>query len=258
AEPLVHTVRLGETVSELALRYAVTVDGIAAANDLADPRRISVGQTLLIPQPGQTARPEPAVTASRHRVQPGETLPGIALRYGVTVGALAAANDLPQTAQITPGIVLSIPSVQAGTTSVIHAASGPGLCPDVAITRSGSGYFVRPVEQYVLTRGFFSTHQAVDLAWDLGSPVKAADGGTVVYAGWNDYGYGNLVVLDHGRGWRTYYAHLRTVSVECGAWAARGSVIGALGSTGNSTGPHLHFELLRFGIAVDPEGYIRF
>ena len=101
-------------------------------------------------------------------------------------------------------------------------------------------------------------HEGLDLAVPTGTPVFAADSGTVVYAGWNPVGYGNLVVLDHGNGWRTYYAHLQSVHVRCGEWLSRGSTIGEIGSTGNSSGPHLHFEMLRFGIAVNPAGYIRF
>jgi len=191
-------------------------------------------------------------------VLPGETLSAIAMRYGVTLHSLAVANDLNDSAHIYPGMTLSIPSALAGANSVAYASTGPGLCADVTPRRSGTGYFIRPTPRYNFTQGYSALHAGVDLAIDAGTPVFAADSGTVVYAGWNPGGYGNLVVLDHGNGWRTYYAHLQSVHVRCGEWLSRGSTIGEIGSTGNSSGPHLHFEMLRFGIAVNPAGYIRF
>lgn len=257
-DQLTHTVRAGETLSEIAIKYDTSVDRIVAANDLVNPARLSIGQVLNIPAPGATARPSDAVTATVHRVQAGETLAEIAIRYGVAQHTLAVANDLSTSAELVPGQELSIPDAQLGINSVAFASVGEGLCEDVELQGTGTGYFARPVREYALTQGFYSTHTAVDLAYDLGSPIFAADGGTVVYSGWNPTGYGNLVILDHGNGWRTYYAHLNAIFYGCGEWVGRGDILGELGNTGNSTGPHLHFEMLRFGTAVNPVGYIRF
>ena len=77
----------------------------------------------------------------------------------------------------------------------------------------------------------------------MGNPIFAADNGVIVYAGWNDYGYGEMVVIDHGYGWQSLYAHLSVINVGCGQEVFRGDTIGLMGSTGNSSGPHLHFEL---------------
>jgi murein DD-endopeptidase MepM/ murein hydrolase activator NlpD len=253
-----YLVQRGDTLGNIAIRYEVTVDGLVAANGLSGPDRIYPGQLLNIPEPGAAARPYPAQTAVSHRVVAGETLGEIALRYGVTVHALAYANGIDNPARIIAGTVLSIPSAQTASNSVRYASVGSGLCEDVDVERSGTGYFARPVRGYTLTQRFHSGHPGIDLAIDEGTSVYAADGGTVVYSGWNSAGYGNLVVLDHGNGWRTYYAHLSAVYVGCGEWIPRGSIIGEVGSTGNSTGPHLHFEMLRFGIAVNPEGYLRY
>lgn len=253
-----HVVAPGESLSQIAIAFNVTVDGIVAANDLSRPDRIYPGQLLNIPDPGAVARNYPAQAAVTHVIRPGETLAAIAYRYGVTVHALAVANGISNPSRIVAGRVLSIPSATAGSNSVAYASAGPGLCAGVEPERTGTGYFARPVRGYFLTQRFHDGHSGIDLALDEGEPVYAADGGTVVYAGWNNAGYGNLIVLDHGNGWRTYYAHLSAVHITCGEWIPRGSLIGDVGSTGNSTGPHLHFELLRFGIAINPAGYIRF
>ncbi len=253
-----HTVAPGDTLAAIAVQYGVTVDGIVAANGLTRADLISVGQTLILPEPGQTARAAPARSAVTHRVLAGQTLSEIALRYGVTVHALAVANGIDNPARIAVGQVLSIPSAQAGSVSVEYASVGEGLCEDAELRGTGTGYFIRPTSGYVVTQEFLAWHPGIDLAQDSGNPVYASDSGTVIYAGWNPAGYGNLVVLDHGNGWRTYYAHLSVILPACGDWVSRGSQLGEVGSTGNSTGPHLHFEMLRYGIAVNPSGYIRF
>jgi murein DD-endopeptidase MepM/ murein hydrolase activator NlpD len=99
-------------------------------------------------------------------------------------------------------------------------------------------------------------HQGVDVAAPEGAPVAARAEGVVVYAGWAE-GYGLVVVLDHGRGYQTLYAHLRRVQVPPGSWVRAGGVIGEVGSTGRSTGPHLHFEVRYREVPVDPLPYLR-
>lgn len=260
AQPDIYTVRPGDTLATIALRHDVTVDGLVVANGLDGSRRIFAGQSLRIPESGAAARPEPQQTATSHRVQEGETLAEIALKYAVTVHALAAANGIRNLARIAPGTVLSIPSALAGTNSVRYATTGSGLCEDteIEVEQVGSGYFAQPLRGYQFTQKFHQFHPGVDLAADIGDPVYAADSGVVVFDGWNPYGYGNLLVLDHGNGWRTYYGHLSRIVAGCGDRVSRGEIIAEVGNTGNSTGPHLHFEILRFGIAVNPEGYLKF
>lgn len=252
-----HVVRSGETLASIAIEYNTTVDNLIATNGITNPSRIYPGQVLNISAAGAAARTYPAQAATSHTVRQGETLGEIALRYGVGATALAAANGITNSGRIYPGQVLSIPGAAVGSASTRYASYGPGLC-EIQIGHGGSGYFIRPARRYIISQYFHPWHPGIDLAMPTGSNIYAMDGGTVVYAGWNPAGYGNLVILDHGEGWRTYYAHLSQVYVNCGDWVPRGSIIAASGNTGNSTGPHLHFELLKNGTPVNPAGYISF
>lgn len=135
---------------------------------------------------------------------------------------------------------------------------GPGYCGSVVGGAVGNGTFVWPttnpgISGYNYDPG--SNHMGIDIAGSLGNPVYATDSGVVVYAGWNDSGYGNLIVIDHGNGWQSLYAHLNSIGVSCGMGVVQGGTIGTVGSTGRSTGPHLHFEIMNAsGVRVNPLG----
>jgi murein DD-endopeptidase MepM/ murein hydrolase activator NlpD len=110
----------------------------------------------------------------------------------------------------------------------------------------GTGTFLWPSTEHYLSGYDYSpetNHFGIDVAGQLGNPIFTADSGVVTYAGWNDYGYGEMIVIDHGSGWQTLYAHLSQVNVTCGQEVNQGDTIGLMGSTGQSTGPHLHFEM---------------
>jgi murein DD-endopeptidase MepM/ murein hydrolase activator NlpD len=135
-----------------------------------------------------------------------------------------------------------------------------GSCAPGIPGAGGTGAWIPPVApgNYTVTQGFASWHSGIDLAGVIGTTVTAADTGVVVFSGWNDYGYGQLVVLDHGNGWTTYYAHLNSRVVGCGDLVSRGSPIGSIGTTGNSTGPHLHFETRWLNTPDNPARYLGF
>lgn len=136
----------------------------------------------------------------------------------------------------------------------IAATYGPGHCGTIYTGAVGVGVFIWPTTERWLS-GYRYTppiHPAIDIAGNIGNQVWAADSGVVVYAGWSNYGYGNLVVIDHGNGWQTLYAHLNNIFVGCGQSVFQGDVIGALGTTGNSSGAHLHFEMIYFGSKPNP------
>jgi murein DD-endopeptidase MepM/ murein hydrolase activator NlpD len=124
----------------------------------------------------------------------------------------------------------------------------------------GTGGWIAPMNAYTVSQPFAPWHAGIDLANVLGTPVFAADTGVVVYSGWvpSSWGYGQLVVLDHGNGWTTYYAHLNSISARCGQTISRGGGIGTVGTTGNSSGPHLHFETRWNDVPSNPAGIMGF
>ena len=125
---------------------------------------------------------------------------------------------------------------------------GPGVCGGITYVQVGYGTFIYPTVEHWLSGTPFTPsirHFGVDFAGAEGNAVYAADAGTVVYSGWNDWGYGNLVIVDHGNGWQSLYAHLSQINVSCGQAVGQGDILGLVGMTGGtSTGPHLHFELM--------------
>jgi murein DD-endopeptidase MepM/ murein hydrolase activator NlpD len=119
----------------------------------------------------------------------------------------------------------------------------------------GTGRFQWPVLGRI-TQGYWYGHRAIDIGAPSGSAVLATDGGFISFAGWTDVGYGYLIVVDHANGFATYYAHLSNIYVMEGQAVDRGKVIGAVGNTGNSTGPHLHFEVRRHSVQQNPRAYL--
>ncbi len=208
----------------------------------------------------------------------GDGLNGVADVYGVTPEDIInfAGNNLsPETIGD-----YSNPNIQAGTWLIVPNGSrefinwsaplitrenpavasiyGPGACEAVMDGPLGSGNFVWPTTETWISGYDYSpetNHRAIDIYGQIGNPIYAADDGVVVYAGWNDWGYGNVVMIDHGNGWQTLYAHLDSYNVQCGYYALKGAVIGGLGSTGNSSGPHLHYEMRYNGVPQNPHNF---
>lgn len=127
--------------------------------------------------------------------------------------------------------------------------SGVLSWPANGVITSSYGYRIHPIW------GTTIYHSGIDIGVDYGTPVHAADGGTVVYADWIS-GYGNAVIIDHGNGLSTLYGHNESLNVSEGQTIGKGDVIAFAGSTGNSTGPHVHFEVRANGDPVDPMGYL--
>ena len=180
-----------------------------------------------------------------------------------TVGDFNNANIKPATWLIIPGGKREFVSWSAplGVTRENPASArvlGAGACDPVSGGAVGYGTYVYPTNKHYLSGFDYSpktNHNGIDLAGNEGEGVYAADAGVIVYSGWNDYGYGNMIMIDHGNGFQSLYAHLSEIYRGCGQSVGQGEGIGAIGSTGRSSGSHLHFELMA-GVKVNPWDYL--
>lgn len=269
----VYTVKEGDTLFGIATSYGLKPETILWANQL------TLGDNPHSLRPGQQLNILP-VDGAYHRWSAGDGLNGVARFFGVTpeaiinyppnrldparVGDWTNPNIEPGTWLIVPGgrrqfVSWSAPAIPLDDPGVAKVL-GPGACENVTAGVAGTGLFVWPADVHLVT-GFDyepeANHPAIDIEGSEGSPVYAADSGVVVYAGWNNWGYGNVVVINHGNGWQTLYAHLSAYYVACGQSIFQGNTLGAIGSTGNSTGPHLHFEMMVNGVRVNPHDYVK-
>lgn len=264
-----YTVQEGDTVVGIAEKYGLQPETIFWGNPYIlqdDPHNLFPGQELnILP-----------VDGVYREWQPGEGLNGVAQFYGVkpediinypannldmaTIGDFAHPNIKPGTWIIVPGgtrgvIFQGAPLGVTRDNAVSARVLGPGWCDPVIGGAVGSGSFVWPAAKHYLS-GFDYTpkgnHYGIDLAGNLGEGAYATDSGVIVYAGWNNYGYGNMVMIDHGNGFQSLYAHLSEIYVSCGQNIIQASPIGAIGSTGHSSGAHLHFEIMTATVKINP------
>jgi murein DD-endopeptidase MepM/ murein hydrolase activator NlpD len=218
------------------------------------------------------------VDGAYHQWKEGDTLESVAQLYGVEPSAIInyPGNfiDLTEVSQgkigIQPGQYVIIPGGSrpirdwgppaiTRSNPAVARYYGEGACGSVYEGAIGTGTFVWPTTDRTISGFTFDAgvHPAVDIGGAEGNPIYATDTGVVVFAGWSSYGYGYMIVIDHGNGWQSAYAHLSAVGVSCGQSVYQGGQIGALGNTGNSSGPHLHFELSINGAKVNPLDYIQ-
>jgi hypothetical protein len=267
-----YTVKSGDTVFGIAETFGLKPSTVLWSNLYVlsdDPHRLSPKQVLtILPVDGVYydwhANDGLNGVARVFRVKPEDIInyPGNHLD-AQTIGDLSHPNIKPGTWLIIPGgsrdfITWSAPQITRQNPAVANIL-GPGACGKIADGAVGTGSFVWPTTEHWLS-GFDyhpeANHAAVDLAGQLGNKIFAADAGVVVYSGWNDWGYGNVIVMDHGNGWQTLYAHLSVIYAGCGYSVTSGALIGLMGSTGRSTGPHLHFELMKNGAKVNPHDFL--
>jgi len=263
-----YTVVKGDTIFGIAEKFGLKPETILWGNYyllLDDPHALKPDQELnILP-----------VDGTYHEWQPGEGLNGVSKYYGVTPEEIInfPANNLdmatvgdPANPNIAPGTWLIVPnghrefiswSAPLGITRENPASPqvlGDGACAPVSGGTVGFGTFIWPANQHYLS-GFDyapnANHWGIDLAGNTGEGVYATDAGVVVYAGWNNYGYGNMIMIDHGT-FQSLYAHLSGINVICGMSIGQGDVIGAIGSTGRSSGSHLHFEIRAIASYVNP------
>lgn len=237
-----YVVERGDTPGGIAERFGIQPETILGGNPLLseESNLLQTGVELIILP----------IDGVLHDVQPGDTLESLANLYGIPEEDIIAyePNNLefpyrlyPETQIMVPGAVRELFVWTPPDLSSVGGTSreGSGVRPLVV----GTGTFIFPVGSRNYTQYFWYGHPGVDIGLAEGSPVYAADTGTVTYAGWNIYGYGNLIVVNHGNGYETFYAHLNGFNVVPGQIVTQGQIIGYSGNTGRSSGPHIHFEI---------------
>jgi murein DD-endopeptidase MepM/ murein hydrolase activator NlpD len=241
---IVYVVQPGDNVSKIAASFGLRPESILWSNPELEtwPDYIVVGQELFVPP----------MDGAYHEVTAGDTLDSIAKRYSVDPMVIVECeyNELTEPYNLVPGQRLLIPG---GTRPLVPryvraTAAPPPNAPQ------GTGNFMWPTSGY-LTQAYWLGHQAIDIGAPTGTPIYAADAGYVAATGWMG-GYGNYIIVSHGNGFETLYAHLSEIRVIAGQGVQRGALIGLVGSTGRSTGPHLHFEIRQGGVKRNPVGFL--
>ena len=228
-----YIVQPGDTLSGIAQHYDIDVETLMAANPNSSDLIHPGDQLIILPTKGVV-----------HQVNAGDTLWDIAHTYGIQVETIKTANAKPSD-QVAVGEQLFIPGARWGRA-------------DTAVARASVSRFIWP------TKGEISSafgwrwgrlHAGVDIANDIGTYVMSARAGRVIWAGWRG-GYGYAIMIDHGGGYVSLYGHLDDYFVEKGQYVRAGQRIASMGNTGNSTGPHLHFEIQKDGQPVDPVEFL--
>jgi LysM repeat protein len=256
-----YTVDVGDSVFGIAGVYKVEPETVLWANydQLNDnPDYLEPGMNLNIPP----------VDGVYYKWQEGDSLEEIANQFEASLQDILSwpGNQLdvidpvvePDTWVMIPGGQREfrqwiVPTIPRGAAGVSKATYGPGACDGPFEGVYGSGAFIYPTYNHTLSgNDYWSGHLGIDLAAATGDNVVAADSGVVVFSGWATGGYGYMVMIDHGNGYQTVYAHLNQTLARCGQSVGRGGAIGLAGSTGNSTGVHLHFEIRYLGGFISP------
>ncbi|TLN27008.1 M23 family metallopeptidase, partial [bacterium] len=254
-----YTVVEGDTIFDIAEKFGLQPETLLWGNQQTlgdDPHRLVVGVTLnILPTDGVYYEWHEGdglnSVAKYFKVAPEDILnwPGNKLSAD-TIGDFSSPNIAAGTWLVIPGgsrefVSWSAPRITRENPAVARLY-GAGACGTIVDGAVGTGGFIWPTTNHWLSGYDYSlsaNHPGIDIGGQSGNAIYAADSGVVVYSGWNDLGYGYVVVIDHGNGWQTTYAHLSQIYAGCGASVTQGATIGLMGTTGNSTGPHLHFEM---------------
>lgn len=252
AEVIDYEVQGGDTVSTIAEKFGVSIDTILWANSMTATAKIKPGQSLKIPP----------VTGIVYTVRKGDTIYSIAKKYEAEAQAVVDypfntfTND--ETFALAVGQIVVVPE---GIKPDVKPVSPPTRfarvrTPDAGVV-SASGNFVWPASGRISQR-YAWYHRGLDIANKGGGAILASDAGNVTLAGWPDgRGYGNRVIINHGNGYRTLYAHMSRISVSAGQSVNRGDVIGSMGCSGRCTGTHLHFEVHQGGAQLNPLNFLQ-
>ncbi len=241
-----YMVKGGDTLASIAQRFDISVETIKWANNI---------KTDTI-KPGQALKILP-ITGVEHRVKSGESIYSIGKKYGVEAQNIVNfpfnefedldtfALSVDQIVYVPDGVIPE-EKPKRGTTGRVNVIAG----------LPGSGNFIWPTSGYISQSPVYY-HMALDIANKSLPAVTASDTGTVTYAACLGWGYGCHIIVDHGNGFQTLYAHLSSFNVSAGQGVSQGQAIGKVGSTGRSTGPHLHFEVRKGGVLQNPLNYLK-
>ncbi len=235
-----YEVKPGDTLSEISKAYNINVGTLISYNKIKDVRRIWAGAKLKIPD----------TNGLPYIVKKGDSLESIAADHNIPLNNILDANNL-DSELISVGDELFIPGAKISDYDYKKATGTLFLYPTNGRLTSPFGYRTDPFT------GVRRMHYGLDLANRIGTPVKATMAGTVIVIGHQPQGYGNYIVIRHERGYQSLYGHLSKILVRKGQRVGQGQRIGEMGSTGRSTGPHLHFSLYKNNVPVDPlRGYL--
>jgi murein DD-endopeptidase MepM/ murein hydrolase activator NlpD len=253
-----YRIQPGDSPWSIAQKFGIQPETVLWANENLN----AIAGSLRI---GDTVNILP-VDGVLHTVQEGDTLETLVSLHKTSAQEILLyfGNnfDLTKPPQLTVGQQIIVPNgvapiswSEAQAPAASQAGStGRGYSSDVP--NLGTGTFIWPVNAYSLSQEYWSGHPALDLATDFRQPVFASDSGTVVFSGWDDTGYGNMVIIDHGNGYQTYYSHNEANLVSTGQTVGKGQQIAESGSTGNSTGNHVDFRILLNGAFLNPISYL--
>ncbi len=251
-ETVEYTVQEGDVLGAIAERFEISVNTILWENNLTWNSTIRPGQKLRIP-PG---------TGISYTVASGDTVLGIAKKYQADADQIININKLASATDIKAGQKLFIPNGIKPTqvTSSYKPRTAPTYEPRPTVTETpvdSGAKLLWPTDSQRITQYFSLRHTGLDIGNKTGNPIYAAESGKVEKAGWNSGGYGNYVIINHGNGLTTLYAHASKLYVSAGDTVARGDLIAAVGNTGRSTGPHLHFEVRSNDSRTNPLNYVK-
>lgn len=233
----VYEVKKGDTLSTVAKLFGVSKNTIIWANDLKS-ESIAPGSTLVILP----------MTGIKHTVKKGDTLSTIAKKYKADAADIAKFNGLSADDDLAVGDTILVPEGEITVTVTKKSSSGKLVVTERLLDSysytAPDGFFIRPLVGGRKTQGLHG-HNGIDFGANVGTPVLASAGGRVILSKMGGYngGYGNMIIISHDGGTQTVYAHLSKINVVTGQSVAQGQAIGAVGNTGKSTGPHLHFEV---------------
>ena len=234
-----YTIEKGDMIGPLAIKAGLNEDTLISVNNIKNTRLLQIGQVIKIPNQD----------GIYYQVRNGDTLEAIAEKYETTVSHISTANELFSDA-IASDTSLFIPGAKMDWVVRQEINGDLFIWPCAGYISSSYGYRIAP---FGGTRAF---HSGLDIASPMGSPVKAAMAGRITQVGYDD-SFGNYVLISHHSGYRTFYGHMSLVRVKAGAYVGTGERIGDVGSTGLSTGPHVHFTVYKNGVTVNPRSLMR-